>query len=83
MDEDLETGVRRRRLGFAGAAALAISLACLFVGQVVEEYADQATVPKIETAKSSPHFNAIDYATTAAIKGGGTVIIGPCDTHSP
>jgi hypothetical protein len=82
MDEELETSSRRRRLEFAGAAALAISLACLFVGQVVEQYADQMGAVKIETAKTSPHFNAIDYATTAATKG-ATVIIGPCDTRTP
>ena len=82
MDEEAEKIARRRRLEFAGATALAISLACLFIGQAVEQYADQATTPKLETAKTTPHFNAIDYATTAAIKG-GTVIIGPCDTHAP
>jgi hypothetical protein len=80
MDEELETRARRRRLEFAGAAALAISLACLFVGQSVEHFADGFTKPQVEMAKAPRHFNAIDYATTAAIKG-GTVIIGPCDTQ--
>jgi hypothetical protein len=80
MDEEQEVSARRRRLEFAGAAALAISLACLFVGQTVEQYADQVSSQTVQTAKLSPHFNAIDYATTAAVKG-GTVVIGPCDTH--
>ncbi len=80
MDEEVETRARRRRLEFAGAAALAISVACLFVGQSVELFADRITTPPVETAKAPPHFNAIDYATTATIKG-GTVVIGPCDTQ--
>jgi hypothetical protein len=80
MDEESDTSGRRRRLEFAGAVALGISLACLFIGQTVEQYADQINATNIETAKTTPHFNAIDYATTAAVKG-GTVIIGPCDTH--
>jgi hypothetical protein len=80
MDEEVETRARRRRLEFAGVAALAISVACLFVGQSVELFADRITTPPIETAKAPPHFNAIDYATTATIKG-GTVVIGPCDTQ--
>jgi hypothetical protein len=80
MDEELETRARRRRLEFAGATALAISLACLFVGQSAEHFAAGITAPSVEVAKAPPHFNAIDYATTAAIKG-GTVVIGPCDTQ--
>jgi len=82
MDEDLEAGGRWRRLEFLGATALAITLACLFLGQAAERYADRAAAPATETAKLRPNFNAIDYATTASIKG-GMVIIGPCDTHSP
>jgi hypothetical protein len=80
MDEEPETRARRRRLEFAGIAALAISLACLFVGQSVEQFADRIAAPQVEIAKAPPHFNAIDYATTATIKG-GTVVIGPCDTQ--
>ena len=82
MDEELESAARRRRLELAGVTALAISLACVYVGQNVELYADRVTAPKVETAKLRPNFNVIDYATTASIKG-GTVIIGPCDTHAP
>jgi len=80
MDEELETRARRRRLEFAGAVALGISLACLFIGQSVEHFADRITTPNVETAKAPPHFNAIDYAATAAIRG-GAVVIGPCDTQ--
>jgi hypothetical protein len=80
MDEEQEVSSSRRRLEFAGAIALAISLACLFVGQTVEQYADQVSAQTVQTAKMSPKFNAIDYATTAAVQG-GTVVIGPCDTH--
>ena len=82
MDEELETSARRWRLEWVGAAALGITLTCLFVGQAVERYADQAAPPAIETAKDKPHFNSIDYAATASIKS-GVVVIGPCDTHKP
>ena len=82
MDEESQSGVQWMRLEFVAAAALAISLTCLFVGQAAERFADQATPSPLEVAKLKPHFNAIDYATTSSIKGGG-VVIGPCDTHSP
>jgi hypothetical protein len=82
MDEDLEAGVRWRRLEFLGATALAVTFACLFIGQAAEQYAGRVVGPATETAKLRPNFNAIDFATTASIKG-GMVVIGPCDTHSP
>ena len=71
-----------RRLESVGALALALTLLGLFVGQSAQQYAMLATAPAAETAQKQPRFNAIDYAATASIKG-GTVIIGPCDTHRP
>ena len=82
MDGEDTNRVTWRRLEFAGVAALASTLLCLFVGQTAQQYAAQFTAPAVETAKMQPRFNAIDYGTTASLKS-GTVIIGPCDNHKP
>jgi len=70
-----------RGIELASVAALAVTMAALFIGQAAEQYAAQNISPVAETAQAQPRFNAIDYAATAAIKG-GTVIIGPCDARA-
>jgi hypothetical protein len=82
VEQEKSTPLSLRRLEFAGVAAAAATLLCLFVGQEAQQYAAQLTPPATETAKIKPRFNAIDYATTASIKG-GTVVIGPCATRNP
>jgi hypothetical protein len=82
MDEEVMTGARRVRLEWVGTVAGGITLACLLIGQSVEQFADRATTPPIEAAQVKPHFNSIDYATTASIKS-GVVVIGPCDLRKP
>jgi hypothetical protein len=82
MDEESEAGVRHVRLEFVGAMALGVTLLCVLVGQTAQRFADQEAPLPIETAKLKPHFNTVDYATTASIKN-GVVIITPCDTHTP
>jgi hypothetical protein len=83
MDDELQTGTRRIRVEWVSAAALGITLACIFAGQAVERYAEQTAPPAaVETARVKPHFNSIDYAATASIKS-GVVVIGPCDTRKP
>jgi hypothetical protein len=69
-----------RRLEFVGVVAASATLLCLFVGQEAQQYAARVTQPEVATAKMQPRFNAIDYDTTASIKG-GAVVIGPCDTR--
>ena len=82
MDEEQAKSAMWRRLEWAGVAAISVTLLGLILGQTAEQLAAQATPPVVETVKMQPRFNAIDYATTASIKG-GTVVIGPCDTHNP
>jgi hypothetical protein len=82
VDEDETKRAMWRRLELAGVAGLSATLLGLFLGQTVEQFVAQAPQPIVEAVKMQPRFNAIDYATTASIKG-GTVVIGPCDTHKP
>ena len=81
MIEDEPVRSPWRRVEVACVAALAITLVSLFIGQAAVQYGAQNSSPAIETAQAQPRFNAIDYAATAAVKG-GTVIIGPCDTRA-
>jgi hypothetical protein len=69
-----------RRLEFVGVVAASLMLLGLLVGQEAQQYAARFVQPDVAAAKLQPRFNAIDYATTATIKG-GTVVIGPCDTR--
>ena len=82
MDEEKSGRSRWRSIEFASVTALGATLVCLIVGQAAEQFAAQTATTSVDIAKVQPRFNAIDYATTAAIKG-ATVVIGPCDTHTP
>ncbi len=82
MGQEQEKKSSFRRLELVGASALALTLGCLFIGQTAERYAAQVKPTTTQTAQSKPVFNAIDYATTGAVKN-ATVIIGPCDTRKP
>jgi hypothetical protein len=77
-----------QRLEFATVAAATITVVCLMIGQGAERYAasplptaialdDQNAAPTKPEARRAPSFNAIDYATTGALKG-RTVVISPC-----
>lgn len=78
MDEEDIPRMSWRRLEFAGVTAFAVALGCLLIGQVAEQYAAKLAPPPVVAAKVPAKFNAIDYATTGAVKG-GIVVIGPCD----
>jgi hypothetical protein len=80
VDQDETKPISFRRLEFVGVVAASVTLLCLFVGQEAQQYAAQFAQPEVAAAKMQPRFNAIDYATTASIKG-GVVVIGPCDTR--
>jgi len=88
MDHETEAPPRFRNIGFAATWAGAITLICIIVGQTAQQYAGDATknassVASTEAEKPSrPLFNAIDYATTGAIRG-QTVVIGPCAIDKP
>ncbi len=81
-----------QRLEFAGATAAAITLICLIVGQSAERYVEGAAPVAVAVAdpnpgaprpgtRAVPIFNAIDYATTGAIKG-QSVVISPCGSQN-
>jgi hypothetical protein len=76
VDEEDIRRISWRRLEFAGATAFAVALSCLFIGQAAQQYA-AVVAPVTVVAKAAPTFNAIDYATTGALKS-GLVVIGPC-----
>ena len=79
MDDNDIRRISWRRLEFAGVTAVAVALSCLFIGQAAEQYAEVISPPaSSQVAKAAPNFNAIDYATTGAVKS-GMVVIGPCD----
>lgn len=82
MDEEKSGRSKWRSIEFASVTALGAILACLIVGQTAEQFAAQTATTSVDVAKVQPRFNAIDYATTATIKG-ATIVIGPCDTHTP
>ena len=82
MDDQDNPRVSWRRLEFAGVAAIAVTVACTLIGQTAEHYAASLQPPPSEAVASRPAFNAIDYATTGALKS-GLVVIGPCDTRQP
>jgi hypothetical protein len=81
VDEEENKRARWPAFQFAGAIALATTLACVFVGHSAEQYAAQVAPATAETANLPPRFNAIDYATTASTTKGATIVIGPCDTR--
>ena len=81
MYEDEQSKSPRKTVGFAAAWAIALSLLCVFIGEGAEQFAASIDTPPVQVANSSGKkatFNAIDYATTGAIKG-QTVILSPCD----
>jgi len=77
-DEEDIRRVSWRRLEFAGVTAFSVALSCLLIGQAAEQYAAEVAPPPVVAVKAAPKFNAIDYATTGAVKS-GLVVIGPCD----
>ncbi len=89
MEDQAETPGRFKNVGFAAIWAAVLTLACVIIGQTAEQFADTMAAPNSVVASASdmkkgnaaaavkPQFNAIDYATTGAIKG-QTVIISPC-----
>jgi hypothetical protein len=82
MDQEQEGRSSLRRLEVVGATAFAVTLGCLLIGQTAARYSAQVQPAPPQTAQSKPVFNAIDYATTGAVKN-ATVIIGPCDSRKP
>ena len=73
---------RMSTLGFTATWAAGVAFACLFIGEGAQfaldhrSYFDSTAVAEAEAAKS-PKFNAIDFATTASVKG-QTVVLAPC-----
>ena len=82
VDDDETRGVSWQRLEFAGVTAFALTMSCLFIGQAAEHFAAQVQASPTQMAAARPRFNAIDYATTGAVKN-ATVIIGPCEDRRP
>ena len=84
MDDERDIPAKRKSVEFAGVAAAVATLLCLFVGEAAEQFANFQSPPhQAATAQANTRFNSIDYATTAALKGQTTVVIGPCDAHTP
>jgi hypothetical protein len=85
MEDEYESPKRGGRVQFMAIAAALITFSCVFVGETAQQFAANVAptatlgAQAIATA-SPPRFNVVDFATTAAIKG-GTVIIGPCDAQ--
>jgi hypothetical protein len=82
-----------KNLEFPTVAAIVAALACLTIGQGAERFAanlSPSTDPPVEAADAgtrpapgpTPSFGAVDYATTAALKG-GTVALSPCGAPPP
>ena len=82
---------RTKNLEFAAVVAAAAAIAGVVIGQGAERFA--ASAPPSLTAlfgatdagaqaasRRAPIFNAVDYATTASLKG-QTVVIAPCAGH--
>ena len=78
-----------RQIEFTAAAAIAMALICIAIGQTAERYAADTTaalaqadskLQSLAPGKNTPVFNAIDYATTGSVKG-QTVVLSPCETQ--
>ncbi len=67
---------------FAAVTAIAVTLLCIVIGQTADQLASTAVIGVAQTPKTSPAFNAIDYAATGST-GAAKVVIGPCDTRKP
>jgi hypothetical protein len=85
MQVEKDPTVSGKRVQFAALAAVIITFTCIFIGETAQQFADNLApaashAPELGASASQPRFNAIDYATTAAVKG-ATVIIGPCDAQ--
>jgi predicted aconitase len=85
MDSETPSAWSLRNIGATAASAGAITMLCLMIGTTAEEYADNSApraASQVASADKSgaarPNFNAIDFATTGAIKSGQTVVISPC-----
>ena len=81
MYEDDEKESPRKTFGFAAAWAGGLTFLCILIGTGAQQFADsvEATPPVVAAILAKkPTFNAIDYATTGAIKG-ETVILSPCE----
>lgn len=75
-----ETRTRNQTFGFAAAWAAGLTLLCIVIGEGAQQLAsslDPTPVQVADTVGKKQIFNAIDYATTGAIKG-QTVILSPC-----
>lgn len=89
MQDQAETPGSHKNVSFAAISAGFLTLFCIIIGQGAERLAGSVTpansslMAGADTKSSNsstiakPKFNAIDYATTGAIKG-QTVIISPC-----
>lgn len=84
MDGENSATGRFGTFRFAAVWAAGISTVCVLIGQGAEKFAIAAKAPPVEVASAhtpasgaKPIFNAIDYATTSAIRG-QTVVIAPC-----
>lgn len=78
-----------KQIEFTAIAAIAMAIACILIGQTAERYAADTTQaiaqadaksPSAASGKNAPVFNAIDYATTGALKG-QTVVLSPCEAQ--
>ena len=81
MHEDDESRSPNKTLGFAAAWAAGLTLLCIVIGEGAEQFAASLTPTPGQFANApvkKPIFNAIDLATTGAIKG-QTVILSPCE----
>jgi hypothetical protein len=82
MYEDDDKLSPRKTIGFASAWAAGVTLLCIAIGTGAQQFADsvEPSRPLVAAAPPAkkPVFNAIDYATTGAIKG-QTVILSPCE----
>ena len=79
---------RIKRLEYTAAAALAIAMAAMMLGQGAERYAAGGAPSEVALADpnggetkagtlGSPIFNTLDYATTGAIQG-RSLVVSPC-----
>ena len=84
MEMESETPSGPRMVGFVATVAVAISMACVLIGEGAAQYVglnaptNGAEIASEGPAKlARPNFNTIDFATTGSIKG-QTIVISPC-----
>ena len=80
MFQDDENTRRNKTLGFAAAWAGGLALFCILVGEAAQMVADASSPGGAQVVMAEPKkpiFNAIDFATTGAVKG-QTVVLAPC-----